>query len=105
METKSFKIDVNDGKVDISLDPNKDGENVLNLSMSLSEAFQEIFSRGVKKEDVKLVDFELDVTKLVLKLDTDRDGEKVIDLKIDLSELVDEIKTAFSKKDDDSKAE
>jgi hypothetical protein len=88
----NFKVE--DGSFKLGVDTNKDGQNVVELILKMSEAVAEAFSRGTKLEHVKLVDLGFEGTKLVLKLDTDQDGEQLLELKVDLSELADEIQSA-----------
>jgi len=85
---------VEDGTLKLGVDPNKDGQSVVKLSLKLSEALGEAVSRGTKVEGVKLVDFGFTGTTMLLKLDTDQDGEELLTLEVDLAEVVDEIQTA-----------
>lgn len=97
MENKKLDIKVEDGKMVMKTDMDQDGvpSSVLNLHMS--EAIQELIAKGVKKEDVKVVDFELSPLGLKLVLDTDRDGEALMDYSISFGEGFDEALGKFKK--------
>lgn len=99
-DKKKLDFSVEEGKLKFSLDPNADGENLLDGELVLSEALGEAFKKGEKVEGAKVVDFDFSLSKLKIVLDTDKDGEKLLELNIDLSEALDE---AFSK--DESGAE
>jgi len=86
-----FNFEIQEGKVVIGLDTNEDQENVLDLSLNMSEAIQEAFQRGESLEDAKVISFGFEGKKLNIKLDSDRDGEILLDLAIDLGELFDEL--------------
>lgn len=90
--SKVFDVKVEGGNIKATLDPNKDGQSVLDLDLSLSEGLQESIQRkeSVKIEGAKVVDVEFNYTKLSLVLDTDQDGEKLLKLNLDLTELLDE---------------
>lgn len=89
-ENKKFDVSFEDNKLHMSIDSNQDGEKLVNINVDLGEAIQEIFKRGEKVENAKLVDYEISASKLVLKLDTDKDGEKLLDIEISLKEALDE---------------
>lgn len=91
IEQKIVEIGMVDGKVSMKVDPNKDGQEVLKLTLDPSEAVQEAFKRQGEVKGVKLVSFKLKGSKLILKLDTDKDGESVLDLEIDFMEAIDEV--------------
>lgn len=86
-----FNIKIEDGKAIIGLDTNADGENVLDLSLDMSEAIQEVFSKGEAVEGVKIASFNFEGKKLNLSIDTDKDSEELLNLSIDLGELFDEL--------------
>jgi len=95
-----LNFDVKDGSLKVGVDSNEDGQNSLDLELSLSEAVGEALSRGEAVEGAKLVELKFELTTLVLKVDTDKDGEKLLDLKVDLGEAADEIKSLFIKKEE-----
>lgn len=80
-----------DGKFNLGVDLNEDGENSLNMKLNLNEAMQEAIKRGEAIEGAKLVDFKFELTKMVLILDTDKDGEPLLELVVDLPEVFDEV--------------
>lgn len=89
-----------DNKFTLGVDTNEDGENSIQLSVNLSEALQEIISRGEKLEGAKLVEFEFGLGGMKLKLDTDQDGEELLELEIKFAEIVEEGTALFMKKDE-----
>lgn len=99
MEHKKVDVNVEDKKLTISTDLDQDGKESSRATVFLGEAVQEIFDKGVKKEDVKLVDFELSPMGIKLKLDTDKDGESVFEYELSFGEGVDEALQLIRKKD------
>lgn len=97
-ENKLVDISVDDNKLKLGVDPNKDGENVVDLELDLGEGLQEVMARDVPAEGVKVVDFKINGTKLELVLDTDKDGEHLLKLSADLGEAFDEVQDAIAKK-------
>lgn len=99
MEGKVLNVNVEDGKLVLGVDPNKDGQEVVRLRLNLSESVQEAFSRGEAVEGAKVVDFKLSSSGIHLKLDTDKDGEELLELELDFMEAADEVGDLISKKD------
>lgn len=85
-----FDVKVEGEKLNIGLDLNEDGEKLLEASIHLPEAIQEILKKGEMVEGAKLVDFEFGLGGIKLSLDTDQDGEKLVEININLSEALDE---------------
>ena len=83
----SFK----EGKYELAVDLNEDGEKSLDVKVSLNEALEEAFKRGDEVEGAKVVSVKFELTKLKVVLDTDKDGENVLELSIDLAEAFDEV--------------
>jgi len=50
MENKVVSFSIEDGKLCINVDPNKDGQNVLEVKVDLAEAMDEISALFAKKE-------------------------------------------------------
>ncbi len=98
MENKAMGVSIKDGALNFHIDTNKDGQPLLVGKLNLSEGLEEIIKRGEAIENAKLVEFKVDLTKLVIKLDTDRDGEELLTLELDLTEGFDEA-SGFFKKD------
>ena len=92
------KTKIEEKNLVIGIDPNKDGEKVLNLKLNLSEALGEAMARGEAVEGAKLVDVKFEMTKLVLVLDTDKDGERLLEMELDLGEAFDEVQSLLKKK-------
>jgi len=92
-------VEFKDGKFSFRVDADEDGDASVKGSVNISEAVQEIFSRGEAVEGEKFVKLKLELTKLLISIDTDRDGEKVLELEIDLGEAFSEAKGLFTKKD------
>lgn len=90
LEKKKFDVKFEDGKMELSIDSNLDGEKLIYVSVNMNEALQEVIKRGEPVEGVKLVDFEFSTQKIVLKLDTDKDGEKLLEIELNLAEALDE---------------
>jgi len=90
-------LEFKDGKLVAGLDTNEDGQNVLEVKISMTEALEEVLKREDPKEGVKIADLKMDGAKLILKVDTDKDGEELLDLVFDLSEGLDEVSGAFKK--------
>ena len=90
MDKVNLKIE--DNALMIGVDTNEDGENVVDIKLSLNEALQEALKKGeeVKIEDAKKVSFSFGLTGLEIKIDTDQDGEEVASVKINLPEAIDE---------------
>ena len=89
-EKKNFEAKFEEGKLNIHIDSNRDGENLMEAKVNLNEALQEIIARGEKVEGAKLVAFEMGIDGLKIKLDTDQDGEELLELKISFVEALDE---------------
>ena len=87
---KDFVQEFKDSKWVGQVDSDNDGVPALKATVYLNEAIQELLKRGVKKEDVKIVDFEFSGLSLKLKLDTDQDGEELMELEVNLPESFDE---------------
>lgn len=90
---EKFGVSFEDNKLNLSLDPNADGQNVLIAKIHLSEAVQEALQRdeSIQIDGAKVVDFAFQGAKLMLKLDTDQDGQGVLELEIDLMEALNEV--------------
>jgi len=87
MENKKVDISVEDKVIVMKTDLDQDGKESSKMKLFMNEAIQEIFAKGVKKEDVKIVDFELSPMGLVLKLDTDKDGQNLLEYSISFGEI------------------
>lgn len=98
MENKMVTVKFEDGKVVAAFDSNKDGEPSIKLSLCVSEALEEAFSREDAVLDAKVVSAKFEGSVLVLELDTDKDGEKLLKLELDLGEAFDEAGSAIFKK-------
>ncbi len=86
-----FNVEVKDKTINLGLDTNQDGENVLTAKVHMDEALSELLKKdGVSLEGAKLVAFKFNLTKLSLTIDTDRDGEPMLELEIDLGEALEE---------------
>lgn len=89
------KLDVElvDGSLVVKVDPNEDGQAVVDLNLALPEAIEEAFKRGDDPvlPDAKLVDFKFEGGKLSVVIDGDKDGERLISINVDLSEALDEV--------------
>ena len=94
-----FKVDGSSVKLEI--DPNKDGEKLLNMKLSLKEAVQELFARGVRVQGQGAFEMDFEDGSFILKVDTDQDGENLLEMRLDLSEALDEGMDAFFKKDEE----
>lgn len=97
-ENKMFTLKVENDKLIADLDTNKDGEAVVKLELSLKEAMQEIFNKGVEVQGVKVAAVKFEMTKLKVVLDTDKDGENLLTLTVDLGEVFDEVTSLLQKK-------
>ena len=95
MSKVNFKVE--DGFLKAGIDANEDGQESMNLKLSMNEAIQEAFQKGVSIEGAKVVDFKFELTRLKLVIDTDKDGENLLELDIDLAEAIDEATGAFKK--------
>jgi len=93
-----LNVGIEDNKVVVASDLDRDGKNSISIKLSLKEGYEEIFAKGIKKEDVKLIDFEMGLNGLKLKLDTDQDGEELLELHADIMEIVDEAGKEIFKK-------
>ena len=81
-----FGLSVDKGMVVLGVDLNQDGDKSMTLTVSLDEAFEEVFQR---KDQGKLkFSHDIEGTSLVVKLDTDGDGEPVVVLRVKLLELI-----------------
>lgn len=94
-EKKALSLDMQGEKVVISVDSNKDGENVVTLTLSAKEALGELLGKGKKIDGAKVAAFEMSGTKLRLAVDTDQDGEVLLDVVVDLKEVFDEVVKIF----------
>lgn len=87
---EKFNYEVEDGKLKLGLDSNKDGVNSINLELSLNEAIGEALAKGAEVEGAKSVSVAFTGTTLVVEVDSDKDGEKLMKLEINLAEAIDE---------------
>lgn len=85
-----IKYDIQENNLVIGLDANEDGQNSLEVKLSLSEAIQEAFKKGVAVEGVKSATVKFEGTKLIVVVDSDKDGEALLTLSADLFEGLEE---------------
>lgn len=88
---------IEEGNIVISTDFDKDGEDSTKTTIFPGEGAEEVFKRGLKKEDVKIVDFELNESGIRIAIDTDRDGEPVIIHEAKFGEVMSETLSLFKK--------
>lgn len=88
-----FDVVFEDGSLKAKVDPNEDGQAVVDLDLVVSEALEESLKRGDNPEmpDAKVVDFKFEGGKLSVVLDTDKDGQRLLSLNVDLAEALDEV--------------
>lgn len=97
-EPKVVSAEVQDSKLIVGVDTNKDGEKSIQLKINSPELLEELFAKGEAKIDVKTITLKMDLMKVKVAVDTDKDGEPVLEGEADLAEIFDEAKDAFSKK-------
>lgn len=90
MEKKTFEVKVEDNKIILEGDSNKDGQPSMRMQVYMDESLQEIIKRGEAVEGEAMVKFKFGLDGLSLALDTDKDGEPSLDLFVDLAEGLDE---------------
>lgn len=95
MENKVIEMGMKDDAFELKVDPNKDGQPVVELKVFSKEALEEAFKRQEAIAGAKLVSFGFEGAKLKLVLDTDKDGQPLLELIVDTMEIFDE----FSKKE------
>lgn len=95
---EKLDFSVEEKTVTMKTDFDQDGKESSKLTLFMSEAIQELVDKGVKKEDVKIVDFELSPMGIKLVLDTDRDGEALMSYEVSFGEAFGEALGAISKK-------
>lgn len=91
-------IAIKDGALEVGLDTNGDGQNVVDLKLNISEAVSEAIAKGTAIEGHKVVNLKFEGTKLVIDIDSDKDGEPLLDVVVDLGEAFDEISGLVLKK-------
>lgn len=94
---KDFQQEFKEEKWIGKVDSDNDGVASVSVELNMNEAVQEAVSRGIKKEDVKIVDFVFTGLEMKLVIDTDQDGEKLIEININSLEAFDEIQKRFQK--------
>lgn len=85
-----FNVKVEDGHVQLGVDTNEDGQDVVQAKLSISEAIQEAFQRSEGVAGAELVGFGFEDGMLSIQIDSDKDGENLLELKLDLQEALDE---------------
>ncbi len=90
-------ITVKDGKAEYKLDTDKDGTPSISAKIDLSEALQELISKGKSIEGAKVANISFSGTSLSVKIDTDKDGENSFEFNVNLIEAFDEGSNIFKK--------
>lgn len=102
MKNKKLSYEIKGSDLIIGIDPNQDGQNVLTMKISLTEALGEAMSRGDAVEGVSAVKMSFSGSIMKIVIDTDKDGENLMELELDLAEAFDEVTSAFKKDDSES---
>lgn len=97
MEHKKFEVKIEDKALIMNTDFDQDGKESSKLKLFLSEGIQELFDKGIKKEDVKLVDFEFGPSGIKIVVDTDQDGESLMEYEVSFGESFDEAYNSLKK--------
>lgn len=90
--------DIDGSDLNVSIDPNEDGQPVVEMKLSLMEAVQEALCGGESISGNSVVRFDSECSKIIVEIDSNKDGEPMLTLKIDLFEAFDEIAEAVRKK-------
>ena len=94
---KKINVSMEESKVKVGIDTNRDGQNAVEVKLNLKEALQEAIEKGEAKVDVKSLTLKLEGTKIILLVDTDKDAEPVLEVTADLLESYEEVAASFKK--------
>ena len=86
---EKLSVKADGGKISVGVDLNQDGQDSVKVSVSLSEALDEILKRSDDTKGTKIA-YKMSGSVLKITLDTDQDGQNVAEVDIDLLQCLTE---------------